>query len=171
MAIVHSDRFARALIPGIYRNFDIGFNMRVSKRQMLFNVEGSNRAWEEEVGVGGMSSNPLNQWEDTGTIGAFDYYEGFGQRYTHAEYPVDLIVQRKFIDDESWGLVNRHVQKAGIAANNLMETQAADVFNNAQSSSHTWSDGKPLGDNAHPANSASSAPAQDNLFASTRVDV
>ena len=101
----------------------------------------------------------------TGMIGAFDYYEGFGQRYTHKEYPADLILQRKFIDDESWGLINRHVQKAGIAANNLMETQAADVFNNGFSTSYNWGDGKPLFSADHPANSAGSAPTGNNVNA------
>jgi phage major head subunit gpT-like protein len=149
---VYSSGFAKALVPGIYRHFEIGMGLRPSMRQMLFTTLQSENAWEEFVAVGGIDPTPFEQYKNQGTIGQLDFNSGYATRFTHEEYPVDLVLERKFVDDDKHGIVNTRAQRAAAAFDQLQEQQAADVFNNAfDATNYAGIDGQSLCDGAHPA--------------------
>lgn len=149
---VYSSQFAEALIPGIYKFFDVGFNMRPSIRQGLFAQVPSDRAFEEWVGVGGMDPTPFLQYLNQGTIGNLEFNKGYTTRITHKEYPANIFLERAFVDDDKYGVVNSRAQRAAAAFDQLQEQQAADVFNNAfDATNYSGIDGQSLCDGAHPA--------------------
>jgi phage major head subunit gpT-like protein len=173
---IYSSQFAKALIPGIYRFFDIGFSMRPSIRQGMFAQLDSDRAFEEWVGVGGMDPTPFMQYINQGTIGQLDFNQGYTTRMTAEEYPVDIILERKLVDDDKYGVINTRAQRAAAAFDQLQEQQAADVFNNAfDATNYAGVDGQSLCDGAHPAspsdtgttfsNSGTSALTKDSVEA------
>jgi phage major head subunit gpT-like protein len=149
---IYSSQFAEALIPGIYKFFDVGFSLRPSIRQTLFNTQTSERAWEEFVGVGGIDPTPFEQYKNQGQIGQLDFNKGYSTRFTHEEYPADMILERKFVDDDTYGIINTRAERAAAAFNQLQEQQAADVFNNAfDATNYAGADSQSLCDGAHPA--------------------
>jgi len=149
---VISDQFAEALVPGIERFFDVGFNMRPPMRQMLFNVQSSEQAWEEFVGMGGTNPEPFRQYSKNGTIGKLEFNKGYVTRFTHVEYPADFVVERSLIDDDAYGVIRNRAENLGSAAQVLMESDASSVFNNAfDATNFAGIDGQSLCDGAHPA--------------------
>ena len=149
---IYSSGFAQALVPNIYRYFDMGFAMRPSMRGNLFSTVASERAWEEFVALGGIDPTPFDQYKNQGTIGQLDFNQGYATRFTHEEYPADLILERKFVDDDSYGIVNTRAQRAAAAFDQKQEQEAADVFNNAfDATNYAGTDSQSLCDGAHPA--------------------
>lgn len=160
---IYSSQFAEALVPNIYRHFDIGYNMRPSIRQNLFTVLNSSRAWEEFVGVGGVDPTPFEQYKNQGTIGQLDFNKGYATRFTHEEYPADFKVERKFVNDDTAGIINMRAQRVGAGLNQLQESQAADVFNNAfDATNYAGVDAQSLCDGAHPASPSDTGTTTSN---------
>lgn len=178
---IYSSQFAEALVPNIYRHFDIGYIMRPSIRQALFTTLSSSRAWEEFVGVGGVDPSPFEQYKKQGQIGQVDFNKGYSTRFTHEEYPADFVVERKFVDDDSAGIVNMRAQRIGAAFNQLQEQQAADIFNNAfDATNYAGPDSQSLCDGAHPAspsdtgttfNNAGTSALTKSAVAATRISM
>ena len=149
---IYSSQFAESLIPGIYQHFDIGFAMRPSLRDSLFTRFPTTRAWEEFVAVGGIDPTPFDQYKDQGTVGQLDFNKGYSTRFTSEEYPADIIVERKLVDDDQYGIVNTWAQRSAMAFDQKQEQEAADVFNNAfDATNYAGTDGQSLCDGAHPA--------------------
>ncbi len=160
---IYSSQFAEALIPGIYRHFDLGFGMRESMRQNLFNTQTSERAWEEFVAVGGIDPSPFLQYQNQGTIGQLDFNKGYATRFTHKEYPADLILERQFVDDDRHGIVNSRAERSAAAFDQLQEQEAADIFNNAfDATNYAGIDGQSLCDGAHPAGPSDTGTTSSN---------
>ena len=150
----YSQEFAEALVPAIYEFWNLGVQEVPSLIPTLFNVQTSTRAWEEQVAVGGMDPAAFLQYSETGEIGQLNTRKGYTKRFEHVEYPAQITIERRLVDDGGLSEMAFDVaRQAGNAYAILKEELAADIFNNAISTNaaHALPDGKPLLATARPA--------------------
>lgn len=144
--------WADALDPIVRFRFDLAFNRRVSLIPNLFNVQGSVRAYEQVSGVGAVGIDGWNSYEQSGRVGEADFDQGYKSTYTHKEYPLEIQIARKLIDDANFAQVFRLVERVGDSAALKRETDAASIFNNAftDSAPYAGADSVGLCSTAHP---------------------
>ncbi len=147
---IRQSQWDSLLTPIIYHHLDIGMKTVPSLRRNLFNVQTSTLAAEKGTGIGGMSPDAFLQYQQSGTKGRLENDQLYTQTYTHVEYPVELRIEKRLMINDQYGQIQKTIQRAGLAAENFMEIQAAGLLNNAFSTSYNWSDGKPLCSTTHP---------------------
>jgi hypothetical protein len=128
-----SSHWAELLTPQLTDAFYIGFSnegRRASMISTLFGTKPSQRAFEEHLGVGTLSSTGWN-FEKTGRVEYDQHNKGYLKRYTHAEFAKGIVVQRKLIDDNLSDIVFDETSGLGDSAYRKREKGAASVFNNA----------------------------------------
>lgn len=162
-----SAQWAEALAPGIREWFYIGYKNRPSIISSLFNVQLSESAYEEFMGYGGISPDAWDDYENSGVQPEVSFDKGYLTTFTHREYTVNTKIQRKLVADNKYPQLMQLATKLGDSAAVKRETDAASVFNNADSSSFLGGDGVCLASAAHPASPTKSAVTQDNISALT----
>jgi hypothetical protein len=156
--------WADALDPIVRFRFDLAFNRRVSLIPSLFNVQGSVRAYEQVSGVGAVGIEAWDAWEQTGHVGEADFDQGYKATYTHKEYPMDIRIQRKLIDDANFPQVFRLIERVGDSAALKREVDAASIFNNAftDTAPYAGPDSVGLCSSAHPNSPQKTSATQEN---------
>jgi phage major head subunit gpT-like protein len=134
-----SEQWAELLEPGLRMIFDVatGELAAQSRIPLLYNVTGSNKAEEHDLGVGAFAN-----WDEYN--GAIEYdnpEQGWKTTYTHVEFARGFTVERKLVDDDQYNVINQMPRKLGIGAMRKQENDGASVFNNAFSASFTGGDG------------------------------
>ncbi len=155
--MITASQFSTLLIPVIYHHFELGMGQVPSMRARLFNVQGSTLAAENGVGLGGMSPEAWDQYKSNRTKGRLTFNQLYTQTYTHVEYPVQFVIEKKLLQFDQYGKINQIARRVGLSAEQKMELDAAGLLNNAFSTSFTFSDGKKLCATDHPKNPDSSA--------------
>jgi phage major head subunit gpT-like protein len=145
-----SSQWAEALVPVIYKWFDIGLKLRPSLIPYLYNVQGSTKAQEDHIGMGGVSPDAWLAYENTGEKSEIEWNKGYHTTFVHKEFPVTFTVERKLMDDDQYGIITQRARKLGISAAQRREIDAASVFNNSFSASFLGADGDPLVSDSHP---------------------
>jgi Mu-like prophage major head subunit gpT. len=128
-----SSQWAELLSPQLSEAFYIGFSddgRRSSLIPSLFGVRNSQRAFEEHLGVGVLSSQGWN-FEDSGRVQYDERNKGYVARLTHKEFSKGHIVQRKLIDDNLTQIAFDDAGALGDSAFRQREKSAANVFANA----------------------------------------
>lgn len=163
---LRSVNWTEALLPGLYSFFDIGFRMRPSLIPSLYNVATSARSKEENVGIGGVSVDAWDVYEQSGKPGSVDWNKGYTATYTHKEFVVDLDIERKLVDDDQYAVTAAdRSRRMGISAAQKMEIDGASVFNNAFTSTFAGPDGVELCDASHPHSPDATGTTQSNFGA------
>lgn len=155
-----SEQWAELLEPGLRAIFEVQRDAlaEASRIPMLFNVTGSNKAQEHDLGVGGMSD-----WEEyEGAIEYDDFDQLYKTTYTHVEYVKGFKVERKLVDDDQYNIISKRPRQLALTAMRTREKHAASVFNNAFSSSYTGGDGVSLCNDSHPLSPEHSSDTHDN---------
>jgi len=160
-----SAQWAEALAPGIREWFYVGYNNRPSLISQLFNVQGSNSAYERFMSYGAVSPAAWDDYEQSGIMPKVSFDKGYETTFTHKEYPVSMDIQRKFVDDNKYPQIIQIAQQLGDSAALKRETDASGVFNNADQATPVGGDSVGLCNNSHPASPTKSAVTQDNLDA------
>lgn len=159
-----SDNWADALDPIVQKWFQAGFARRQALRPMLFNVQSSQRSYEEISGVGAVSPDAWENFENDGKVSEVDFDQGYKTTFTHREYPLKIGIRRKLLEDNNFAEIMNIPVKLGDSAALKMEIDAASVFNNAFSTSYLGADGVPLVDDSHPYGPEKTGVTQDNEF-------
>ena len=131
--------WAELLTPQTTEAFYVGFTdsgRRASMIDRIFRVLGSERSFEEHVGVGQFGSGGWN-FEDTGRVAYDDEFKGYLTRWTHHEYAKGFIVQRKLVDDNLTQIIFDRAENLGDSAFRHREKCAALLFTNAFTDSGT----------------------------------
>lgn len=147
---MRQSQFSSLLIPMISHFFDLGKTRVPSMRQRLFSVMNSTLASEKGTGMGGMSPDAWDQYNQSGTKGQMSMDQLYTQTYTHREYPVKIEIEKRLLLNDQYGIIRDYLTRVGISAEQKMEIDAANALNNAFSSSYTWSDGVALCSASHP---------------------
>lgn len=149
---ITSASFAKDLWPGVNKFFQTEYQAWADEWSQVFDVEGSDMAFEEDVGVSGLG---LAGVKPEGQAIAYDDMEqNFVARYTHKVYAKGIIVTREANDDGRANVVGRQRARALARSMNITkETVHANVLNRAFNSSYTMGsehDGKELLATDHP---------------------
>jgi phage major head subunit gpT-like protein len=143
-----SEQWSELLEPGLRSIFEIQREALAadSRIPLLFNVAGSSKAQEHDLGSGGL--NDFQEYK--GAIEYDDNDQGYKTTYTHVEYAKGITVERKLVDDDQYNIINQRPRKLSIAAMRTREKHAASVFNNAFSGSYLGGDAVALCSASHP---------------------
>ncbi len=171
-----SEQWAELLEPGLRNIFDVatGELAAVSKIPQLYNVTGSSKAEEHDLGVGAFGT-----WEEyTGTLEYDENEQGFKTTYSHVEYARAMTVERKLVDDDLYNIINQRPRGLAMGAMRRREKDGASVFNNAFSSSFVGGDSVSMCNASHPyspgnatthGNAGSTALSYDSVLATEQL--
>ena len=154
-----SEQWAYLLDPGLRAIFDVQREALAAeaKAPLLFNVQGSTKAVEYDLGAGGFAD--WNEYK--GAIEYDDNEQLWRTSYVHAEFARGFKVERRLVDDDQYNVINKRPAGLALAAMRKREKDAASVFNNAFAASPTGGDGIRLCNASHPY-SPSNAAVQSN---------
>jgi hypothetical protein len=148
MAINRSS-IAKELLPGLNAVFGIEYADVDNEHAPLFDVENSDRAFEEEVLFTGFGSAPVKS--EGASVQYDDAQEGYTARYTHETISLAFAVTEEAMEDNLYDTFAK-LRARGLARAmaNTKQVKASDVFNNGFSSSYLGGDGVALFSASHP---------------------
>jgi len=148
MAINRSS-IAKELLPGLNAVFGTEYTDVDNEHASLFDVENSDRAFEEEVLFTGFGSAPVKG--EGAAVQYDDAQEGYTARYTHETISLAFAVTEEAMEDNLYDTFAK-LRARGLARAmaNTKQVKAADVFNNGFSSSYLGGDGVALLSASHP---------------------
>lgn len=138
-----SSHWSELLNPQLSEAFYTGFSDDGRRQSMIpqtFGIRTSQRAFEEHLGVGVLSSSGWN-FEDSGRVQYDETTKGHEKRFTHVEFAKGIVVERKLIDDNLTEIAFDRAAALGDSAFRKREKGAASVFTNAFTDSGTNDDG------------------------------
>ena len=148
--MIVSENWPDLLEPGLRKAYDDTLRERPSNIPMLYNVQSSSKAIEHDL-----SETSLLDFEEMdGKIPYDDMAEGYKTNYTHVELARGFKVERKLVDDDLYGIINRRPARLGRSARRRREADGASMFNNAFNAGFTFGDGVSLCNSAHPSNNS-----------------
>ena len=142
-------QLAKELEPGLNALFGMEYARYENEHAEIFETEASDRAFEEEVLIVGFG-NARDKSEGQGV--AYDQAsEGFTARYTHETVALAFALTEEAVEDNLYDRLGARYTKAlARSMAHTKQVKAANVLNNAFSSSFTGGDGKSLVATDHP---------------------
>lgn len=133
--------FGALLEPKLRKVFYETYEEVPEQYTKLFNVKTSDKAQETDFHLGAMSAwdefgKDITQGSTTGvtampSVSYTKIKAGQTVVYTHKEFAKGYMVERKFMDDEMYGVIEKMTKDLARAGRNKVETDAITVFNNA----------------------------------------
>jgi len=127
--MLQSQTFGRLLEPGLRKIFQETYSELPEQYSQVFNVTDSKKAIETDLRMGG-----FGMWDKKDSAGSVQYEDPTDTlplQYVHEEFSKGFTVERKFIDDEQYGTIQKWTKSLARGARATIETQAASIFNNA----------------------------------------
>jgi phage major head subunit gpT-like protein len=143
--MLQSATYGRLLEPGLRKIFFSTYQELPEQYSQVFNVQTSKKAIETDYRMGG-----FGLWEKKDSAGAVKYQDPTGTQplqYIHEEFASGFTVERKLIDDEQYGTINKMSASLARAARVTIETKASTVLNTAFT--QNGFDGAPLVSGVH----------------------
>jgi hypothetical protein len=142
-------QLAKELEPGLNALFGMEYARYENEHAEIFETESSDRAFEEEVLIVGFG-NARDKSEGQGV--AYDQAsEGFTARYTHETFALAFALTEEAVEDNLYDRLGARYTKAlARSMAHTKQVKAANVLNNAFSSSFLGGDGKSLVATDHP---------------------
>ena len=140
---------AKQLLPGLNAVFGIEYGEVADEYSVLFEVENSDRAFEEEVLFTGFGTAPV---KGEGAAVQYDNaQESYTSRYTAETIALAFSVTEEAMEDNLYDTFAK-LRARGLARSmaSTKQTKAADVFNNGFNTSFTGGDGQPMFSASHP---------------------
>ena len=152
---ISRQQLAKELEPGLNALFGLEYKNYENQHTEIFDIENSDRAFEEEVMLSGFANAAV---KSEGAAVTFDTAnESFTSRYTHETIALAFAITEEAIEDNLYDRIATRYTKA--LARSMAQTKqikAANVLNNGFSSSFPGGDGKELFATDHPTQSAGS---------------
>ena len=148
MTITSSD-IQQQLEPGLNAIVEHASLMHQNQHLDLFDLESSNRAFEEEVVVSGFGYADV---KPEGSAVTFqDSSEHYTARYQHLTIASAFAITKEAVEDNLYDKKAARMTKAMVGAmNTTKQNRAASLYNNAFNTSFTFGDGKALCVTDHP---------------------
>lgn len=145
----NSSNFAKTLWPGINAWYGNSYEEWPVEFTSLFNMEGSSRAYEEDVGTTGFGMATTKG--EGAAISYDDESQAFTTRYQHVVYALGFVVTREIFEDDQYDIVGkRRAEALAFSMRQTKETIGASVYNRAFNASYTGGDGKEMLATDHP---------------------
>jgi hypothetical protein len=148
MAINRAD-IAKELLPGLNAIFGLEYGMVDDELAPLYEVENSEKAFEEEVLFTMFGEAPVKA---EGAAVQYDSaQESYASRYTHETVALAFAVTEEAMEDNLYDTFAK-VRAKGLARamGSTKQVKAANTFNNAFSASYLGGDGVALISDSHP---------------------
>ncbi len=142
-------QLAKELEPGLNALFGLEYNRYENEHGEIFEEESSDRAFEEEVMLGGFSTAPV---KGEGTSITFDdAQETYTARYTHETIALAFSITEEAIEDNLYDrLASRYTKALARSMAQTKQIKSASILNNAFAAGTTYGDGTSLCSTAHP---------------------
>ena len=142
-------QLVKELLPGLNALFGLEYDRYENEHEEIFDVENSDRAFEEEVMLTGFDQAPVKS-EGAGV--AFDSaQEALTSRYTHETIALAFSITEEAVEDNLYDRLSaRYTRALARSMSNTKQVKAAAVLNNAFNSSFAGGDGKELCATDHP---------------------
>ena len=142
-------QLAKELEPGLNALFGLEYDRYENEHAEIFEEESSDRAFEEEVMLGGFSTAPVKP-EGNG-ITFDDAQETYTARYTHETIALAFSITEEAIEDNLYDrLASRYTKALARSMAQTKQIKAASILNNAFSTASPVGDGAALCSAAHP---------------------
>ena len=149
MAVITTGNHPAALWPGVHGWFGRAYDEHEPQYTDLFDVETSDKAYEEEIestgfGLAAVKAQGASINYDTDS-------QGYTKRYTHVVYGIGYIVTEEELEDNLYEDVSkRRSGDLAFAMRQTKENVAANIYNRAFNSSYVHGDGVEMCSTAHP---------------------
>ena len=142
-------QLAKELEPGLNALFGLEYDRYENEHGEIFEEESSDRAFEEEVMLGGFSTAPV---KGEGTAINFDSaQETYTARYTHDTIALAFSITEEAIEDNLYDrLAGRYTKALARSMAQTKQIKAASILNNAFNTANPIGDGAALCSSAHP---------------------
>ena len=146
---ISRQQLAKELEPGLNALFGLEYANYENQHTEIFDIENSDRAFEEEVMLSGFAQAQVKQ---EGSAVAFDNAnESFTSRYTHETVALAFAITEEAVEDNLYDSIARRYTKAlARSMANTKQIKAANVLNNGFNSSFPGGDSKELFATDHP---------------------
>ena len=142
-------QLVKELEPGLNALFGLEYDRYENQHTEIFDSESSDRAFEEEVMLGGFG-NAETKPEGSGVVYE-SAQETFTARYTHETIALAFSLTEEAVEDNLYDKISTRYTKAlARSMANTKQVKAANVLNNAFNSSFAGGDGKELCATDHP---------------------
>jgi len=142
-------QLVKELEPGLNALFGLEYKRYENQHLEIFDIENSDRAFEEEVMLSGFANAQIKP-EGSGVV--FDNaQETFTARYTHNTIALAFAITEEAIEDNLYDrLASRYTKALARSMANTKQVTAANVLNNGFSASYPGGDGVALFSTSHP---------------------
>ena len=142
-------QLVKELEPGLNALFGLEYDRYENQHTEIFDTENSDRAFEEEVMLGGFANAAVKP-EGQG-VTYEDAQETFTSRYTHETVALAFSLTEEAVEDNLYDKISTRYTKAlARSMANTKQIKAAAILNNAFNSSFPGGDGKELCATDHP---------------------
>jgi hypothetical protein len=139
----------KELLPGLNALFGLTYKTYEEEHKAIFEIETSERSFEEEVKLSGFSSAPVKN-EGSG-ISYDNAQEVWSARYTHETIALGFSITEEAMEDNLYdSLSARYTKSLARAMAYTKQVKGAGVLNNAFSGSYLGGDGVSLCATNHP---------------------
>jgi hypothetical protein len=139
----------KELLPGLNALFGLEYARYGEEHKEIFDIETSERSFEEETKLSGFSAAPV---KNEGSAIAYDNgQEAFTARYNHETIALGFSLTEEAIEDNLYdSLSARYTKALARAMAYTKQTKGAAVLNNGFDTNYTGGDGQPLFSASHP---------------------
>ena len=143
-------QLAKELEPGLNALFGLEYNRYENEHTEIFDEESSDRAFEEEVMLGGFSTAPVKN--EGQSISFDDAQETYTARYTHETIALAFSITEEAVEDNLYDrLASRYTKALARSMAQTKQIKAAAILNNAFTAGvNAVGDGAALCSAAHP---------------------
>ena len=142
-------QLVKELEPGLNALFGLEYDRYENQHTEIFDTENSDRAFEEEVMLGGFANASVKP-EGQG-VTYEDAQETFTSRYTHETVALAFSLTEEAVEDNLYDKISTRYTKAlARSMANTKQIKAAAILNNAFNNSFPGGDGKELCATDHP---------------------
>jgi hypothetical protein len=139
----------KELLPGLNALFGLEYARYGEEHKELYEVETSERSFEEETKLSGFSAAPV---KNEGSAIAYDNaQEAWTTRYNHETIALGFSITEEAVEDNLYdSLSARYTKGLARAMAYTKQVKAAAVINNGFAANYNGGDGVPLFSTAHP---------------------
>jgi hypothetical protein len=139
----------KELLPGLNALFGLTYKTYEEEHKEIFEIETSERSFEEEVKLSGFTSAPV---KNEGSALAYDNaQEVWSARYTHETIALGFSITEEAMEDNLYdSLSARYTKSLARAMAYTKQVKGAAILNNAFSGSYVGGDGVSLCATNHP---------------------
>ena len=139
----------KELLPGLNALFGLTYKTYEEEHKAIFEIETSERSFEEEVKLSGFASAPVKN--EGSAINYDNAQEVWSARYTHETIALGFSITEEAMEDNLYdSLSARYTKSLARAMAYTKQVKGAAVLNNAFSSSFLGGDGVALCSTSHP---------------------